>query len=47
MTQTPWSRLGAAIYDPFLALGERRGMRERRERLLRRATGTVLEFVEG
>jgi ubiquinone/menaquinone biosynthesis C-methylase UbiE len=47
MTQTPWSRLGAAIYDPFLALGERRGMRERRERLLRRATGTVLEIGAG
>jgi ubiquinone/menaquinone biosynthesis C-methylase UbiE len=44
---TLWSRLGASIYDPFLALGERRGMRERRERLLRGARGTVLEIGAG
>jgi SAM-dependent methyltransferase len=42
-----WSRLGAAIYDPFLALGERRGMRERRRRLLSDARGTVLEIGAG
>jgi ubiquinone/menaquinone biosynthesis C-methylase UbiE len=47
MTPTLLSRLGAAIYDPFLALGERRGMRERRHRLLRKATGTVLEIGAG
>ena len=42
-----WSRLVAAIYDPFLALGERRGMRERRRCLLRGARGTVLEIGAG
>jgi SAM-dependent methyltransferase len=42
-----WSRFVAAIYDPFLALGERRGMRERRRRLLRRARGRVLEIGAG
>jgi ubiquinone/menaquinone biosynthesis C-methylase UbiE len=42
-----WSRSVAATYDPFLALGERRGMRERRRRLLRRARGTVLEIGAG
>jgi hypothetical protein len=46
MTST-WSRFGAAIYDPFLALGERRGMRERRQRLLRDASGAVLEIGAG
>ena len=43
----PWSRFAAAAYDPFLALGERRGMRERRRRLLRRARGRVLEIGAG
>jgi ubiquinone/menaquinone biosynthesis C-methylase UbiE len=42
-----WSRFVAAIYDPFLALGERRGMHERRRRLLGRARGTVLEIGAG
>ena len=42
-----WSRVGAAIYDPFLALGERRGMRERRRCLLREARGRVLEIGAG
>ena len=42
-----WSPVVAAIYDPFLALGERRGMRERRRRLLRRARGRVLEIGAG
>jgi SAM-dependent methyltransferase len=42
-----WSHVAAATYDPFLALGERRGMRERRRRLLRRARGTVLEIGAG
>jgi ubiquinone/menaquinone biosynthesis C-methylase UbiE len=41
------STFSAAIYDPFLALGERRGMRERRRRLLRRAGGRVLEIGAG
>jgi SAM-dependent methyltransferase len=42
-----WSRFVAAIYDPFLALGERRGMRERRRCLLRGARGRVLEIGAG
>jgi len=42
-----WSRTVAAIYDPFLALGERRGMWERRRRLLRQARGRVLEIGAG
>jgi ubiquinone/menaquinone biosynthesis C-methylase UbiE len=50
MTARPrgaWSRCVATIYDPFLALGERRGMREIRRRLLRRARGRVLEIGAG
>ena len=43
----PWSRLLAAIYDPFLALGERRGMERRRARLLSAARGDVLEIGAG
>jgi SAM-dependent methyltransferase len=35
------------IYDPFLALGERRGMAERRRRLLSSARGRVLEIGAG
>jgi len=42
-----WSRVGATIYDPFVALGERRGMHERRRRLLGRARGRVLEIGAG
>jgi len=42
-----WSRLAASIYDPFLALGEHRGMREHRRRLLRGARGRVLEIGAG
>jgi SAM-dependent methyltransferase len=41
------SRLGAAIYEPFLWLGERRGMADRRRRLLAGATGRVLEIGAG
>jgi ubiquinone/menaquinone biosynthesis C-methylase UbiE len=50
MTQvlrTAWSHVGAAIYDPFLALGERRGMAERRRAFLARAHGSVLEIGAG
>jgi SAM-dependent methyltransferase len=43
----PDSRLGAAIYEPFLWLGERRGMAERRRRLLSGASGRVLEIGAG
>ena len=42
-----WSHVGAAIYDPFLALGERRGMAEHRRALLARAHGRVLEIGAG
>lgn len=42
-----WSPIAAALYDPFLALGELRGMRARRRRLLRHARGTVLEIGAG
>jgi SAM-dependent methyltransferase len=44
---SPWSRFAATAYDPFLALGERRGLRERRRRLLMHARGTVLEIGAG
>jgi ubiquinone/menaquinone biosynthesis C-methylase UbiE len=42
-----WARVGAVVYDPFLWLGERRGMRDRRRRLLATATGRVLEIGAG
>lgn len=42
-----WDRLGAWIYDPFLWLGERRGMARRRRELLARAQGRVLEIGAG
>ena len=42
-----WARAGAAMYDPFLALGERRGMRGRRAALLAGARGRVLEIGAG
>ncbi|MDW5597189.1 class I SAM-dependent methyltransferase [Conexibacter stalactiti] len=41
------SRLGAALYDPVLALGERRGMRARRTALLAGAHGRTLEIGAG
>jgi ubiquinone/menaquinone biosynthesis C-methylase UbiE len=40
-------RFAAAIYEPFLRLGERRGMRDRRRELLTGATGRVLEIGAG
>jgi SAM-dependent methyltransferase len=42
-----WERLGAALYDPFLARGERLGMSERRAALLSEARGRVLEIGAG
>src|SRR6185503_5096530 len=42
-----WARLGARIYEPFLALGEHRGMARRRRALLARAEGRVLELGAG
>ena len=41
------SKFGAAIYEPFLWLGEKLGMAERRARLLSRAEGRVLEIGAG
>jgi SAM-dependent methyltransferase len=40
-------RFNAAIYEPFLAFGERRGMAQRRRRLLTGLTGRVLEIGAG
>ena len=40
-------RLGAAMYDPTLAWGERRGMDRRRDELLAEARGRVLEIGAG
>lgn len=41
------ARFGALIYDPFLALGERRGMAARRRELLGATSGRVLEIGAG
>jgi ubiquinone/menaquinone biosynthesis C-methylase UbiE len=41
------SRFTAAIYDPFLWLGEQLGMRARRRQLLSAARGRVLEIGAG
>jgi SAM-dependent methyltransferase len=42
-----WSACAARLYDPFLALGERRGMAARRRALLAGAHGRVLEIGAG
>ena len=42
-----WERVGAALYDPFLARGERLGMSARRASLLAGARGRVLEIGAG
>jgi ubiquinone/menaquinone biosynthesis C-methylase UbiE len=42
-----WARVGALIYDPFLAVGERRGMAARRRALLAPLHGRVLEVGAG
>lgn len=39
--------LGPRLYDPFLALGERRGLQQRRRELLAVARGRVLEIGAG
>jgi SAM-dependent methyltransferase len=41
------SRLSAAVYEPFMWLAERAGMRERRRRALAGARGEVLELGAG
>jgi ubiquinone/menaquinone biosynthesis C-methylase UbiE len=43
----PDSAFSAKVYDRFLWLGERRGMRARRRRLLSQARGRVLEIGAG
>lgn len=42
-----WARVIAGIYDPFLWLGERAGMRSHRGELLAQARGRVLEIGAG
>src|SRR5581483_7420699 len=42
-----WSWLGPKLYDPFLAVGELRGLRQRRRDLLASARGHVLEIGAG
>jgi SAM-dependent methyltransferase len=42
-----WAACAARLYDPFLALGERRGMAARRRALLAGAHGRVLEIGAG
>jgi ubiquinone/menaquinone biosynthesis C-methylase UbiE len=46
-TATPMDHLMARVYDGTLALGERRGMRDRRAALLAQADGQVLEIGAG
>ncbi|MBN9621581.1 MAG: hypothetical protein J0H06_01285, partial [Actinobacteria bacterium] len=41
------SRLGAALYNPFLWAGEKRGVAELRRELLAGARGAVLEIGAG
>jgi SAM-dependent methyltransferase len=43
----PWARVLAAIYDPFLWIGERAGMRRHRRDLLTQARGRTLEIGSG
>lgn len=47
MPSDRWERLVSSVYDPFLWLGEQRGMRERRAALLRTAHGRTLEIGAG
>jgi ubiquinone/menaquinone biosynthesis C-methylase UbiE len=42
-----WLRILALVYDPFLWLGEHRGMRRRRGALLEDAVGRVVEIGAG
>ena len=42
-----WPRVFAAIYDPFLWIGERAGMRRRRHDLLTQARGRTVEIGSG
>jgi ubiquinone/menaquinone biosynthesis C-methylase UbiE len=47
MSSRAYNVVLAAIYDPFLWLGERAGMADRRSRLLASARGSVLELGAG
>jgi ubiquinone/menaquinone biosynthesis C-methylase UbiE len=42
-----WEHVFSALYDPLLWIAERAGMSKRREDLLRRASGRVLELGAG
>jgi ubiquinone/menaquinone biosynthesis C-methylase UbiE len=42
-----WARAFAAVYDPFLWVGERAGLREHRKGLLRRSAGYTIEIGAG
>jgi ubiquinone/menaquinone biosynthesis C-methylase UbiE len=42
-----WARVFAAMYDPFLWIGERAGMRRHRHDLLAQARGRTLEIGSG
>ena len=42
-----WARVFAAMYDPFLWIGERAGMRRHRHDLVTRARGRTLEIGSG
>src|SRR4051812_41116253 len=42
-----YERFSARVYDPFLWLGERRGLAQRRRELLAAARGRVLEVGAG
>jgi SAM-dependent methyltransferase len=47
LLSTARAHLLASLYDPFLAVGERRGMADRRRALLGGAAGRVLEIGAG
>jgi ubiquinone/menaquinone biosynthesis C-methylase UbiE len=42
-----WARIFAAVYDPFLWVSERAGLRAQRQDLLTRAQGTTVEIGGG
>jgi SAM-dependent methyltransferase len=44
---TPWARVSAGIYDPFLWFAERRGFRGHRGELLASARGVTLDIGSG
>lgn len=46
-TSATWARIFAVIYDPFLWVGERAGVRAQRTELLSRARGLTVEIGSG